>query len=116
MTHAASTPDFTHLSVGDLVWMASSHPVLDEHDEDALIRGARGGDSQALEELVLGNLRIAVDEAIRIRGLGLPQRHLVRLGVAALLEAVSSYDPMVHGRFSEHVRSRVRDALQGSVS
>jgi DNA-directed RNA polymerase sigma subunit (sigma70/sigma32) len=116
MTHAAPTPDLTQLTVGDLVWMASSHPVLDEHDEEALVRQAREGALQAVEELVLGNLRIAVDEAIRIRGLGFPQRRLVRLGVAALLEAVNSYDPMMHGRFSEHVRWRVRAALRESVS
>ncbi len=116
MTHAEPSPDLTKLSVGDLVWMASSHPVLDEAHQDRLLRGARAGESDAIGELVLANLRIAVDEAIRARGLGLPQRKLVRLAAEAMLDAVQSYDPAIHDGFSEHVRGRIRDVLRKSVS
>jgi DNA-directed RNA polymerase sigma subunit (sigma70/sigma32) len=116
MTSAQPSTDLAHLSVANLVWMASAHPVLDEDHEDQLLRGAREGALEAIDELVLANLRIAVDEAIRARGLGLPQRKLVRLAAEAMLEAARTYDPTAHGRFSEHVRQRVRDALRESVS
>jgi DNA-directed RNA polymerase sigma subunit (sigma70/sigma32) len=116
MTYAQPSPDLTTLSVGDLVWMASAHPILDQDSEDQLLRGAREGESEAIDALVLANLRIAVDEAIRARGLGLPQRKLVRLAAAAMLEAAHSYDPMIHGRFSDYVRVRIRDVLRESVS
>lgn len=116
MTHGQPSPDLTKLSVGDLVWMASAQPVLDQVHQNRLLLAARAGESDAIGELVLANLRIAVDEAIRARGLGLPQRKLVRLAAEAMLEAVQSYDPLIHDGFSDHVRVRVREVLRKSVS
>lgn len=114
--HAPAPTEFDQLSLGDLVSIASEQPVLDEALEDALIRSAREGDPIAMEQLVLRNLRIAIDEAIRTRGLGLPQRRLVRMGVNTLVDAARSYDPRMHGRFSTHVRTRVRHALRETIS
>ena len=116
MTHAHPGAELAQLSIGSLVWMASAQPVLDEAAEDELIHLARDGDRRALEQLAVGNLRVVIDEAIRARGLGLPQSKLVRTGVGALLDAVRYYDPAVHGRFSSHVRYRVRHALRDTIS
>jgi len=116
MSHAHPGADLAHLSIGSLVWMASAQPVLDEPAEDALVRGAREGDRQALEQLAVANLRIVIDEAIRARGLGRPQRELVRIGVGALLDAVRFYDPEAHGRFSDHLRARVRQAVGRTIA
>lgn len=107
---------FDQLSVGDLVSMASAQPVLGGEEEERLGRRIRSGDSDAVQELVAGSLRIAIDEAIRTRGLGLPQRHLVRTGVRALVEAAQAYDPVEHGRYSSYARSRVRSAMVTSIS
>jgi RNA polymerase sigma-32 factor len=110
-----NAPDFEHLSIDDLVSTASDQPVLADEVERGLVQRMRDGDVGAAEELVLGHLRIAIDEAIRTRGLGLPQRDLVRLGVRALVEAARSYDPDEHGRFSHHARSQVRRVLRRSL-
>jgi RNA polymerase primary sigma factor len=106
---------FDQLSVGDLVSMASEQPFLGEEDEAGLARRIRQGDSKAVEELVRGNLRIAIDEAIRTRGLGSSQRELVRMGVRMLVEAAQEYDPGVHGPFSDHARATIRNAMIRSV-
>jgi DNA-directed RNA polymerase sigma subunit (sigma70/sigma32) len=116
MTHTHPAADLATLSVGSLVWMASAQPVLDERTEDELIQAAREGDRDALEQLAMRNLRIVIDEAIRTRGLGMSQSKLVRVGVNALLDAVRFYDPAVHGRFSSHLRARVRSAFEKSIS
>jgi DNA-directed RNA polymerase sigma subunit (sigma70/sigma32) len=116
MTHAHPVSDLAKLSVGSLVWMASAQPVLDESSEDNLIQRARVGDRDALEQLAVRNLRIVIDEAIRARGRGLSQQRLVRVGLGALLDAVRFYEPLVHGRFSSHLRDRVRLALQDTIS
>jgi RNA polymerase nonessential primary-like sigma factor len=116
MTAATISPDLTQLSIVDLVEVASAQPLLDEQDEDTLATRARQGDAEAREELVMRNLRIAIDEAIRTRGLGQPQRKLVPTGVRTLLDAIRSYDPLVHGAFSSHVRERVRRAMKASLS
>jgi len=107
---------FDQMSVDDLVSMASSQPFLAEEDERILIGRMRDGDPDAMEELVRGCLRIAIDEAIRTRGLGRPQRELVRLGVRALVEAAQTYEVSPHGRFFDHARAGVRESLVRSVS
>jgi DNA-directed RNA polymerase sigma subunit (sigma70/sigma32) len=110
-----ATPNLAQLSLGDLIQVASAQPVLDERDEDTLIARARQGDADAREQLVMGNLRVAIDEAIRTRGFGIPQRKLVPMGVSTLLEAIRTYDPETHGPFSRYARARVRRAIrQGS--
>jgi DNA-directed RNA polymerase sigma subunit (sigma70/sigma32) len=107
---------FDQLSVGDLVSMASAQPLLAEEEEQGLIRRIRDGDPDAMEELVLGCLRIAIDEAIRTRGLGRPQRELVRLGVRSLVDSAQSYEPTLHGRFVDHARASVRETLIRSIN
>jgi RNA polymerase primary sigma factor len=96
--------------------MASNQPVLADEDVDRLVARLAEGDTEAMEELVLGHLRIAIDEAIRSRGLGLPQRTLVRAGIHTLVDTARSYDPGEHGRFSPHARTRVRRALIRSIN
>jgi RNA polymerase primary sigma factor len=108
--------DLAHLSIGSLVWMASAQPVLDELAEDELILRAREGDRQALEQLAVANLRVVIDEAIRARGLGRPQHELVRVGIAALLQAVRFYEPALHGRFSAHLLAQVRQAVGRTIA
>lgn len=115
MNYAHPGAELAHLSVDSLVWMASAQPVLDEAAEDELIRLAREGDREALEQLAVGNLRVVIDEAIRARGLGPSQSSLVRAGVGALLDAVRHYEPAMHGRFSSHLRTQVRSALMRSI-
>jgi RNA polymerase sporulation-specific sigma factor len=107
---------FDQLSVGDLVSMASEQPLLAEEQEQGLIRRIREGDADAVEELVRGCLRIAIDEAIRTRGLGRPQRELVRLGVRALVDAAQTYEPALHRRFADHARASVRETLVRSIN
>lgn len=116
MDHTHPAADLAGLSVDSLVWMASALPVLDEPTEDELIRSAREGSREALEQLAMRNLRVVIDEAIRTRDPGLSQRKLVRMGVNALIEATRQYDPDAHGRFSSHVRERVRAAFQKTIS
>lgn len=107
---------FDQLSVGELVSMASAQPMMAEEDEQGLIRRIQAGDPNAVEELVRATLRIAIDEAIRTRGLGLPQRELVRRGVRTLVEAAQTYDPLRHGRFADHARTSVRAVMIRSIN
>ena len=107
-----ASPDLARLDLDDLIRVASAQPVLDERDEALLMERARSGDADAREQLVMGNLRVAIDEAIRTRGMGLPQRKLVPLGVSTLLEAIRTYEPSRDGPFSGYVRARVRLAMR----
>jgi DNA-directed RNA polymerase sigma subunit (sigma70/sigma32) len=114
--HSISDSDLDHLSLGDLVAVASAQPLLDAEDEDGLVKRAQFGDADAREQLVMRNLRVAIDEAIRTRGLGLPQRQLVPTGVRTLLDAIRTYDPLEDGTFSSYVRVQVRRAMKASLA
>jgi len=105
------TMDLNRASVVELVQAASAAPLLDAEREAYLGARAGEGDAGALEHLVLGNLRIAVDEAIRNRGLGTPQDQLLREGVRTLMASAVSYDPKRHGPFSRYAARRIRAAL-----
>jgi len=112
----STTSYLTEVSLTELVTVASSEPPLDEQREAALALRVRDGDLDALERLVMGNLRIAVDEAIRNRGLGSSQGALIRYGVRTLMEAARSYDPDRHGSSSRYASRLVRTALSENVS
>ncbi len=107
-----TTSDLHALSLDNLVWLASAQPLLDDRTESELVARRGAGDRRATEKLVLSNVRVVLDEAIRARGLGRSQEILVRAGVRALVEAVRCYDAAEHGAFSDHLRDRVRAALR----
>ncbi|MEX2467744.1 MAG: hypothetical protein WD995_12610 [Gemmatimonadota bacterium] len=105
----------TGASLDELVTTASLEPLLDERSEAVLARRVQDGDIDALERLVFGNLRVAVDEAIRNRGLGASQRDLIRSGIRVLMDAARVYEPELHGPFSRYARARVGRALSENV-
>ena len=112
----STTSYLSGASVGELGSTASMEPVLAAAVEADLARRVSDGDTEALERLVMGNRRVAVDEAIRNRGLGQPQRALLRRGVRVLIEAARIYDPDRHGSFSRFASGRVRRALSDDVA
>lgn len=111
----ASTAFAASGGINVLVREASAHPLLQPEEEERLTSRLSSGDAGAARELVKRNLRIAVDEAILHRALGVPQAKLIRMGVAALGQASKSYEPEVHGGFSEHARRVVRSAIVGAL-
>ncbi|MDX1646365.1 MAG: hypothetical protein R3304_04395 [Longimicrobiales bacterium] len=110
-----SKDEITGTPVSDLVARASDVEVLDEAEEARLVVRTASGQDAALETLVRAHLRIAVDEAIRNRGLGAPQDRLVRVGAKALVEAAPSYDPEEHGTFSRFATRVVRTAIKAQL-
>lgn len=110
-----SVDDITAAPVADLVARASSTRVLDAAEEAILVRRRVSGHDAALDALVRSHLRIAVDEAIRNRGLGERQDRLVRAAAQALVEAAPRFDPAEHGSFGEYARRIVRNAIKNEM-
>ena len=107
--------EVTSASVEDLVARASETPVLDASQQARLAARLKGGQQDALSELIEAHLRVAVDEAIRNRGLGLPQDVLVREAARALVACAPVYDPDRHGSFARYARRKIRAAIQGAL-
>ena len=110
-TFDISTFDLTSTTVEELVIGASKEPVLDEEREAQLAAHFHARAEDVLTVLVRTHLRVAVDEAIRSRGLGLRQEILVREAARALLEAAPGYDPSTDGSFREYSRRVAREAI-----
>ena len=108
--------EVTSASVEDLVARASAVPVPDASLQERLAARLRGGQPEALSELVEMHLRVAVDEAIRNRGLGLPQNVLVREAARALVACAPEYDPERDGSFARYARGEIRAALHRALS
>ncbi len=101
--------------VEELVERASAEPILDSSDLE-LLAGRVGTDARARVALALSFLRLGIDEAIRNRGLGVPQERLVRIASTAVIEAAEAFDPERDGSFEGYARTRVRRALGRAIA
>lgn len=111
-----STEDIADAPLADLVARASNIRILDEQEEALLVGRCLSGQEAALDVLVRAHLRLAVDEAIRNRGLGARQDRLARAAARALVESAPEYEPTEHGSFSEWARRIVRDAIKTAMT
>ena len=111
-----SAEDIDGVPVADLVARASNTRILDEREEALLVGRCVSGQDAALDALVRAHLRVAVDEAIRNRGLGARQDRLARAAARALVESAPEYDPGEHGSFSDWARRIVREAIKTAMA
>ena len=102
--------DLTVAPLQELVERASAEPILGPSD---MARLAERVNSYFRARVALAHacLRLAVDEAIRNRGLGFSQEQLVRVATIAVIDASNDFDPERDGGFERFVRRRVRRAL-----
>ena len=70
----------------------SNFPLIDRSEEARLARGAREGDSDALNTLVRSNLRFVVSVAKRYQNLGVPLADLINEGNVGLIRAAGRFD------------------------
>jgi RNA polymerase sigma factor (sigma-70 family) len=68
-------------------------PVLRREEEIELARRAQAGDQEALERLILSNLRYVVSVARRYLGYGVSLADLINEGNIGLIRAVKRFDP-----------------------
>jgi len=111
-----SAEDISDAPLSDLVTRASRWRVLDEQEEAALVDRCASGQDAALDDLVRAHLRVAVDEAIRNRGLGARQDRLARVAARALVEAAPRYQPDRDGPFSRWARRTGREAIKAALA
>ena len=110
-----SPDNISGASLADLVACASESRSLDREEAARLSQDGGPEEDDTLQTLVRTHLRIAVDEAIRNRGLGKRQDHLARAGALALVRAAPDFDPEEHGSFSRYARRVVRDAIKDAL-
>ena len=77
-------------------------PVLKSAETRALLEKARGGDREAREKLIAGNLRLVLSVVQRFAGCGESMDDLFQVGVIGLIKAVDAFDLGQNVQFSTY--------------
>jgi RNA polymerase sigma factor (sigma-70 family) len=84
--------------------------------ERRTIRGARAGESVALERLIRSQLPMVCSVARRYRNSGVPRDDLIQEGTIGLLRALTRYDERRDVRFATYAVWYVREAIGRAVA
>jgi RNA polymerase primary sigma factor len=91
-------------------------PLLSREEEVELATRARAGDEEALEKLIVSNLRYVVSVARRYLGYGLALTDLINEGNMGLIEAAKRFDPTRGVKFITYAVWWIRQAITHAVA
>ena len=77
-------------------------PVLKEQEKMELIRRAKGGDRNARNEMIQGNLRLVLSVVQKFKGRGESLDDLFQVGCIGLMKAIDHFDDTLGLRFSTY--------------
>ena len=91
-------------------------PLLSREEEVELATRARAGDQEAIEKLIVSNLRYVVSVARRYLGYGLALTDLINEGNMGLIEAAKRFDPTRGVKFITYAVWWIRQAITHAVA
>lgn len=94
----------------------AGHPILTREEEVHLAQAIRGGDENALNELVAANLRFVVTVAKRYRNHGVAFADLVNEGNLGLMRAARRFDETKGVRFISYAVWWIRQAMMQAIA
>jgi RNA polymerase primary sigma factor len=98
------------------LYEVSTYPLLKGHEEIDLAKKIRGGDQDALQELVKRNLRFVISVAKKYQNRGLPLIDLIGEGNVGLLTAARKFDPDQGVKFISYAVWWIRQAILSSLA
>lgn len=95
---------------------AGEYPLLSKEQENLLSDRVRGGDEEAVKELVQSNLRLVVKIAQDFQGRGLDLQDLISEGNIGLCTAARKFDPDKGAKFSYYSSFWIRQNILRAIA
>lgn len=90
-------------------------PRLTPEEELELAKRCAAGDSEAIRQMVVSNLRLVVSVAREYAGRGVPLMDLIQEGSIGLLIAAEKFDYTMEFRFSTYATKWIRQGITRSI-
>jgi RNA polymerase primary sigma factor len=91
-------------------------PLLSREEEVELARRAQAGDQEALDKLIVSNLRYVVSVARRYLGYGLGLADLINEGNIGLIQAIQRFDPARGVKLITYAVWWIRQAITHAIA
>jgi RNA polymerase primary sigma factor len=98
------------------LYEVSKTPLLTAQQEIAIAKRVRGGDEEAMQELVKRNLRFVISVAKKYQNRGLALTDLIGEGNVGLLTAARKFDPDQGVKFISYAVWWIRQAILASLA
>jgi RNA polymerase primary sigma factor len=103
-------------NIDDFMAMLSFDMLLTHEEQLSLITQAQHGDTEAIERLLVANMRFVVSLSNQYKGEGLTLQKLVQVGVQGLEQAIGTYDMASEERLIKFAVPMMRDVLKAQSS
>jgi RNA polymerase primary sigma factor len=90
-------------------------PLLTREEEDALIQKVKEGDKEALNKIVLANLRFVINIAKKYKNCGVPFSDLISAGNLGLLEAAKRFDSSKGVKFITYAVWWIKQSITDTI-
>ncbi|MBX0311876.1 MAG: RNA polymerase sigma factor RpoD/SigA [Sulfurihydrogenibium sp.] len=90
-------------------------PLLSKEEEESLLKRIKEGDKEALQKLIISNLRFVINIAKRYAGYGIPFSDLISAGNIGLVEAAKKFDASKGVRFISYAVWWIRQSIMSTI-
>ena len=98
-------------NIDEFLVMIGREELLTHEEEQSLIVQAQQGDTEAMERLLVANMRFVVSLSNQYKGEGLTLQKLVQVGVQGLEQAIGTYDMASEERLIKFAVPMMRDVI-----